>query len=443
MREIISVHVGQAGVQLGSPCWELFCLEHNICSDGTQTIIDPNCQNFKIVFNEFRQERFSPRAVFIDLEPTATNEMLTGSYRDIYTPSQFTAGKEDSSSNFARGFYTIGREALPACLDQIRKQADSCENLEGFLLYHSVGGGTGSGLGSLLLERLSELYPKKPKINFSIYPDPHLSSEFTAPYNSLFATHYSIEHSDSTVVLDNFAVADICRSHLRIEKPTHSNLNSIIAHLISNVTAAIRFDGCLNSTLEEFQTNLNPYPRIHLLLSSYFPIISSSEINTEDYSIEEITRMLVSSRYLMAKCNPEHGKYIRMCMAYRGIIVPKEVGPGISWIKTGRTVEFVDWSPTRFKCTITHQPMQVINDSVLKKTRKSGHMLANSTAIGEILERVRKEVDIMYKHRAYVHWYIGEGMQEQEIEEAREDIAALEADYREICKETHEEDAIN
>ena len=87
--------------------------------------------------------------------------------------------------------------------------------------------------------------------------------------------------------------------------------------------------------------------------------------------------------------------------------------------------------------------MHVVSDSIIKKTRRSGHMLANSTAIGEILERVRKEVDMMYKHRAYVHWYIGEGMQAQKIEEAREDIAALEADYREMCKETNEEDAIN
>ena len=49
----------------------------------------------------------------------------------------------------------------------------------------------------------------------------------------------------------------------------------------------------------------------------------------------------------------------------------------------------------------------------------------------------------MYKHLAYVHWYIGEGMQEQEIEEAKEDIVPLEADYIEVCKEVNEEDAIN
>ena len=87
MREIISLHVGQAGLQLGSACWELFCLEHNICSDGTQRIIDPSDQNFKIIFNEIRQERFSPRAVFIDLEPSGINDIRTGSYRDIYSKS--------------------------------------------------------------------------------------------------------------------------------------------------------------------------------------------------------------------------------------------------------------------------------------------------------------------------------------------------------------------
>ena len=442
MREVISVHVGQAGVQLGSACWELFCLEHNICSDGTQKIIDPNDQNFKIIFNEFRQERFSPRAVFIDLEPSAINEIRTGSYRDIYTQNQFIAGKDDSSSNFARGFYTVGREALSDCLDQIQKQADSCEDLEGFLLYHSVGGGTGSGLGSLLLEKLSELYPKKAKLNFSIYPEPHLSTEFTSPYNSLLSTHYSLEHSTSTIALDNSAIFDICRYNLGIERPTHNNLNSIIAHLISNVTGAIRYDGSLNTSLEHFQTYMIPYPRAHFLLSAYASITHNLE-TVPDCSVLEVSSMLISSRYAMVKCNQENGKYMSMCLGYRGDIVPKDLCQAICMIKSKRTVQFVDWCPTGIRCGINYHPMCVVNDSVIKKSRRSGYMVANSTAIGELFVRVRKEVDMMYKHRAYLHWYVGEGMQEQEIEEARENIVALEADYLEMTAETTEEEVIN
>ena len=110
----------------------------------------------------------------------------------------------------------------------------------------------------------------------------------------------------------------------------------------------------------------------------------------------------------------------------------------IGGIITKRTVQFVDWCPTRIGCGINYQPMCVVNDSVITKTRRSGLMLDNSSAIGDIFERVRKEADMMYRHRAYVHWYVGEGMLEQEIEEARENIVALQADYIEACKEPND-----
>lgn len=65
---------------------------------------------------------------------------------------------------------------IDVCLDRIRKIADQCTGLQGFLLFHSVGGGSGSGLGSLLLERLSVDYGRKSKMAFSIYPSPQIST---------------------------------------------------------------------------------------------------------------------------------------------------------------------------------------------------------------------------------------------------------------------------
>ena len=68
------------------------------------------------------------------------------------------SGKEDASNNFARGYYTLGKNIVDLCLDRIRKLAENCTDLQGFLFFHSIGGGTGSGLGSLLLERFSVDY---------------------------------------------------------------------------------------------------------------------------------------------------------------------------------------------------------------------------------------------------------------------------------------------
>ncbi|GMP28067.1 hypothetical protein CsSME_00003763 [Camellia sinensis var. sinensis] len=128
------------------------------------------------------------RAVFVDLEPTVIDEVRTGTYRQLFHPEQLISGKEDAANNFARGHYTIGKEIVDLCLDRIRKLADNCTGLQGLLVFHAVGGGTGSGLGSLLLERLSVDYGKKSKLGFTVYPSPQISTSTVEPYNSVLST---------------------------------------------------------------------------------------------------------------------------------------------------------------------------------------------------------------------------------------------------------------
>ena len=199
------------------------------------------------------------------------------------------SGKEDAANNFARGHYTVGKEIIELALDRIRKLADNCTGLQGFFIYNALGGGTGSGLGSLLMERLSVDYGKKSKLGFNIYPSPQISNACVEPYNSVLSTHGLLEHEDVSVVLDNEAIYDICRRNLAIERPTFTNLNRLIAQVISSLTASLRFDGCLNTDIMEFQTNLVPYPRIHFTLASYSPIISAERAYHERLTVAEIT----------------------------------------------------------------------------------------------------------------------------------------------------------
>jgi len=162
MREIISIHVGQAGIQLGNSCWELYCLEHGIKPDGSMPSDKKgNDDAFNTFFSDTGAGKHVPRCVFLDLEPTVIDEVRTGTYRELFHPQQLISGKEDAANNYARGHYTIGKEIVDLCLDRVRKLADNSSGLQGFLFFNSVGGGTGSGLGSLLLERLSVDYGKK------------------------------------------------------------------------------------------------------------------------------------------------------------------------------------------------------------------------------------------------------------------------------------------
>lgn len=433
MREVVSIHVGQAGVQIGNACWELYCLEHGLSPDGYLAPEAANDHSADTFFSETSNGKHVPRTVFVDLEPTVVDEVRTGKYRQLFHPGQLISGKEDAANNYARGHYTVGKEIIDSVLDRIRKLADNCTGLQGFLVFHSFGGGTGSGFGALLMERLSVDYGKKSKLEFSIYPAPQVSTAVVEPYNSILTTHTTLEHSDVSFMVDNEAIYDICRRNLDIQQPSYSNLNRIIAQVVSSITASLRFDGSLNMDLNEFQTNLVPYPRIHFPLVAYAPIVSPSRANHESMSVSEITNSCFEPQNQMVKCDPRNGRYMACCMLYRGDVVPKDTNAAIAGVRSKRTVQFVDWSPTGFKIGINYQAPTAIPGGDVAPVNRAVCMLSNTTAIAEAWARLDHKFDLMYAKRAFVHWYVGEGMEEGEFSEAREDLAALEKDYEEVA----------
>ena len=437
MREVISLHIGQAGTQIGNACWELYCLEHGIKPDGI--IGDENApasNSFETFFSQTNVGKYVPRAVFVDLEPSVIDEIRTGSYRQLFHPEQLITGKEDAANNYARGHYTVGKETIDHTVDRVHKLAENCTSLQGFFIFRSFGGGTGSGFASLLMERLSVDYGKKSKLDFSIYPAPQVATAVVEPYNSILTTHTTLDHSDAAFLMDNEAIYDICKRNLDIGRPSYTNLNRLISQIVSSVTASLRFEGSLNVDLTEFQTNLVPYPRVHFPLVTYAPIISAEKAYHENLSVGEITTACFEPANQMVKCDPRHGKYMACCLLYRGDVVPKDVTAAISTIKSRRSIQFVDWCPTGFKVGINNQMPSTVPGGDLAKVNRSVCMLSNTTAIAEAWARLDHKFDLMYAKRAFVHWYVGEGMEEGEFSEAREDMAALEKDYEEVGADT-------
>nr|KAF6378850.1 hypothetical protein mMyoMyo1_009745 [Myotis myotis] len=186
-------------------------------------------------FSETGTGKHVPRAVFVDLEPPVIEEVHNGTCRQLFHPEQRVTGKEDTANNYDLlangGHYIIGKEITDLNLDRIWKLDDQCTGLQGFLVFHSFGWGTGSGFTSLLMECLFLDYGKKSKLEFSIYPAPQVSTAVVEPYNSILTTHTTLEHSDCAFMVDNEAIYDICRRNLDIECPTYTDLN----HLISQV----------------------------------------------------------------------------------------------------------------------------------------------------------------------------------------------------------------
>lgn len=342
MKEIVSIHIGQAGCQIGHACWELFCLEHGIEPDGR--IRSNCCDSSMLTFFEDIGHKFTPRMIYVDLETTVLNEVRQGIYRDLFHPSRIITGREDAASNYARAFFTLGPELIEEIFNQIRRLVEQTNSLQSFLVFHSLGGGTGSGLTSLLMERLTNDYAKKTRLEFAIFPSPKLSTVIVEPYNTVFNTHMSLEYADCVFLVDNEAMWNICRERMRLSQTNFVNINRLIAQVISNITAGSRFSNSRSADLIEFQTNLVPFPRIHFPLVSFAPIRSTREIFHEQNDTMSLTNELFHRNSQFVKVEPSSGRYLSVVILYRGPVSPVDVNKTIDKLKNDRRISFVDWS---------------------------------------------------------------------------------------------------
>jgi len=268
------------------------------------------------------------------------------------------------------------------------------------------------------------------------------------PYNGLLSTHWLLDHTEVSAVLDNEALYSICQNALRLKKVSYDHLNRLIAKSVSCMTAALRFPGELNVDMNEFQTNLVPFPRLHFMTTAYSPILPWQE--NENGNVAQagdcwnITEEALNPKNFFVKYTDfdvDEDKYMAISLQYRGDVASKTANATIQKVRQLKKVSFVEWMPTGFKVGLNSTSPVYVEDDPMFEANRTCAMVGNNIAVSRVFsERLSKKYDMMYSQRAYVHWYVGEGMEEGEFSEAREDLGFLEKDYLDVVTEQPSDD---
>ena len=423
MREIVHIQVGQCGNQIGYKFWEIISDEHGIDASGQfKGESEIQQERLNVYFNEVSEQRYVPRSILCDLEPGTIDSLRGAPLGKLFKPDNFVFAQPGAGSNFAKGHYTEGQEILGSILDIVRKEAEGCDLLQGFQFTHSLGGGTGSGLGTLLITKIREDFPCEIIEVFSVVPSPKVSDCVVEPYNATLAFQDLIESSHECMVIDNEALYNICFNSLKLSTPNYADLNHLISLTMSGVTCSIRFPGQLNSNLRKLAVNLIPFPRLHFFLIGFAPLVSRNMASYQSLTVPELTAQMFERNNMMCAADPSIGKYLSAYCLFRGPIASKEANDEMNKIKDKTKSSCIEFIPDSISFSLCNIPP--------KGLKMAATFLGNSTSIQEMFRRVTDQYNAMFRRKAFLHWYTGEGMDEMEFEEAYGNIQDLIMEYQ-------------
>jgi len=427
--EIITVGVGQGGNQIHSNFWGGMLQEHKLDQAGRYSGSSSNPEDMDMHLNGLGvymkpegSERYRPRSVLVDLESETLEKVKNSAAGKLFRSDNgiFTSG--GAGNNFAKGMYTVGAEVVEEVMDVIRKETEICDGPQGFTLFHTLGGGTGSGLGTLILSKLLDTYPDLTMSTVSVMPSKKVSDIVVEPYNAVLSMNQLIENAHSTFVVDNEALYNITRNVLKLPNSVYADFNYVTNCCLMDVTAPLRFPTTSPyDSLRKQNAGLVAFSRLHFFTMHHAPILTRGA--TARSNVQTLVKDVNTARNFLSNLRPEDGEYLAQNYTFRGEFTEEEINDALIQKSGALKDEFVEFIPSSAG----------IMNSLVKVPGVQGPtctMLSNTTATKGVFKRIATEFAQMYKRKAFLHFYQSEGMDEMEFVEADKNVRDLITEYQ-------------
>ncbi|XP_025921320.1 tubulin epsilon chain isoform X2 [Apteryx rowi] len=457
MTQSVVVQVGQCGNQVGCRFWDLALREHaavnkkGIYDEALSSFfrnVDTRSGGDGHDISKGKICSLKARALLIDMEEGVVNEILQGPLRDVFDSKQLITDVSGSGNNWAVGHKLYGCQYRENIVEKLRKTAEHCDCLQCFFVIHSMGGGTGSGLGTFVLNLLEDEFPEVYRFVTSVYP----SSEddvIISPYNSVLAMKELNEHADCVLPIENESLFDIVNkihqmvnsgklgsivkqnslvtssagSTKAVQEKSFDAMNNIIANLLLNLTSSARFEGSLNMDLNEISMNLVPFPRLHYLVSSLTPLYTLADVNVPSRRLDQMFSDAFSRDHQLIQADPKHSLYLACALLVRGNVQVSDLRRNIERLKP--SMHFVSWNQEGWKTGLCSVPPVGHSHSLLA--------LANNTCVKPTFMELKDRFMRLYKKKAHLHHYLHiDGMEQSCFSEAISSLSDLIEEYNEL-----------
>jgi tubulin gamma len=396
--------------------WKQLCMEHGINQEGLlEDFATAGDDRKDVFFYQADDEHYIPRAVLLDLEPRVIHSIQSSSYGGLYNPENFFISKDGGGAgNIWASGYSQAERVTEEIMDMIEREADGSDSLEGFVLCHSIAGGTGSGMGSYLLERLNDRFPKKLIQTYSVFPNQTQTSDVVVqPYNSILTLKRLTLNADCVVVLDNYALNHIAVDRLKISNPSFAQTNSLVSTVMAASTTTLRYPGYMNNDLIGLVASLIPTPRCHFLMTGYTPLTVDRHVSSvRKTTVLDVMRRLLQPKNIMVSANTKKGVYMSILNIIQGEVDPTQVHKSLQRIRERKLANFIPWGPASIQVALSRK-----SPYVESAHKVSGLMLANHTSIHILMERILAQYQKLASRQAFMENYKKEAMFQDNLEE--------------------------